>query len=100
MQDPKNFCLDIGDAIKGVEQQAARALIQRQCHGIYGEVAASQIFLNAGGSNSGGLADLLVGFGAGHADFGADVARQHQKQCADIVVVAGELRSGTFEVLL
>src|ERR1039458_226207 len=100
VQDPQHLGFDIGDAIEGIEQQSARALIQRQRHGIYGEIAAAQIFLNAGGSDDGRLADLLVVFRAGHADFGADVARQYQKQCPHIVVVAGELRSGTFEILL
>src|SRR5271166_509127 len=34
VENAKDLQLDIGDAVEGVEQQAARAGIQRKCHGV------------------------------------------------------------------
>ncbi len=80
MQDAEQLGFDIGSAVERIHQQAARARIQRQGHGVDGEIPAAQVFDEGGGRNYRRLARLLVVLDARHADFGAHVAGQAQVQ--------------------
>ena len=75
MQDAENLGFNISSAVERVHQQAARARIQRQGHGIDGEIPAAQVFDERGGRNDRRLARFLVVLDARHADFGANVSR-------------------------
>ena len=78
VQDAEQFGFDIGRAVEWIHQQSARARIQRQGHGIDGEIPPAQVFNEGGGGNHGRLAGFLIVLGARHADFGAHVSRQPQ----------------------
>ena len=88
MQHAKHFSLDVRDAVERVQQQSAGTGIQRQRHGVDGEVAAAQVFVDGGGSNAGWLARLVVALGASHVQLGANVARHQQVERAQLLVGA------------
>src|ERR1700731_2544162 len=76
MQNADNLGLDVGDAVEGIEEQPAGSFIQRERHGVDGEVAATQVVVNGRGGYQGSLARLLKAFGSRHADLSASIARQ------------------------
>ena len=78
VQYPQYFRLDIGRAIERVHQQAAGARVQGQSHGIYGEIAAAQVFHDAGRPDDRSTARLLMALGPRHGDFRSHAARQHE----------------------
>ena len=100
MQDADDFALDIGHAVEGIEEQAAGAFVERERHGVDGEVAAAQIFVDGGGRDDGGLARLLEALGARHADFGAGVAGQRDEEGAVVLFEGGDLGAGFFQFFL
>ena len=56
---------DVGQAVHGVEQQAAGGAVEREGDGVAGEVAAAEIVLNGGGG------DLRLGAGFARTSPGA-----------------------------
>ena len=100
MQNAEKLGFDISSAVERVHQQAARTRIQRQGHGIDGEIPAAQVFDEGGGRNYRRLAGFLVVLEARHADFGPNVAGQAQIQRLYVVIGAGNLHPGLLQVLL
>ena len=100
MQNPQQLRLNIRHAVERIKQQPTRPLIQRQRHRVHREVAPPQIVLNAGRRNHRSLAHLFVVLGVRHANLGAHIPRQHQKQRAHFFIVAGHLRACPLEVFL
>ncbi len=59
VQNADQLGFNIGDAVERIEQQSARTFIQRQRHGVDGEIAAAQIFVNGRWGDDRRLARLL-----------------------------------------
>ncbi len=70
VQNPDQPRFDISSAVERVEQQAARAIVQRERHRIESKVAAAEIFVDRGRGHQGRFAGLVEDLGAGHADLG------------------------------
>ena len=86
--------------LKGSSKQAARAIVERERHGVDGEVAAAQVFVDGGGRNDWRLAGLFVTLRPGHADFGAGVAGERNVDGAGVLFDGGNFCASFFEVLL
>src|SRR4029077_21039934 len=52
--------LDVGEAIGGIEQQTARGGVQRECDGVYGEIAAAEILHDRGPADLGACSRTSV----------------------------------------
>ncbi len=100
MQDTQEFAFDIGHAVEGVGEQAARAGIERQRHGVHGEVAAAHVVINGARRDLHRLARLLVALGARAGDFRAHVAGQQQHDRTRGFVHSFGHGAGLLEVLL
>ncbi len=70
---------DVGDAIQRIHQQAVRMLVERQGHGIGGEVAAAQILKNRVPVVY-GFAGLGVFLAAGARDLDRNPDRETEEQ--------------------
>src|SRR5580704_2901702 len=79
MQNSQQLRFYVGYAVERIKQQSTRSLIQRERHGVHGEIAATQILLNTGGSYDRRLADLFIGFGVSHSNFCTHVSWQNEK---------------------
>src|SRR3954462_15344841 len=100
VEDAYKLSFDIGDAIEGIEEQASRSFIERKSHGVDREIAPPQIFVNGGRHHDGRFASLLEFFGARHADFGARVAGEGEKDGADVLFDGSDSGAGFLEIFL
>src|ERR1035437_8374749 len=100
MQNADDLGLDIGHAVEGIEEEAAGSVVQRERHGVDGEVAAAQVIVDSGGRDYGRLARLFKALGARHADFGAGVARQRNENRPHVRFDRGNFRAGFFQIFL
>src|SRR5207245_8187579 len=71
MQDPKLTARDVRSSIRRIEQQPARIGMERNRHGIGGEVPAFEVVKNHGGPNLGGAAWFRVNLVAARRNLGA-----------------------------
>src|SRR5579859_1241723 len=100
MQNADDLGFNVGDTIEGIEKQATGSFIERERHGVDGEVAAAQVLVNGGGGDDGGLAGFLELLGTGHADFGAGVTGERDEDSASVFVDGGDAGAGLFEIFL
>ena len=91
---------DVGDAVERIEEKSAGSFIERERHGVDGEVAAAQIFVNGCRHDDGRLAGFLKALGARHADFSAGIAGKGEEDRADVFFDGGDFRAGLFEIFL
>ena len=100
MQNADELGLDVGHTVERIEQQPARSLVQRQRHGVDGEVAPTKVLMNRGRSNDGRFAGFFMMLGPRHGDFGASVAGQGDKKRTDVFFDRRDLGAGFFEFLV
>ena len=86
VQNAQDLGFDVGDSVEGIEQQSPRAGIERQRHGVDGEVAAAQVLVDGGRRDGRRLARLVVDLRARHVQLGPDIARHQQVKNAQVLV--------------
>src|SRR5579859_1127371 len=100
MENADGLGFEIGDAIERIEKKSARSLVQRERHGVDGEIAAAQVFVNGRRHDDGRLAGFFEALGARHADFGTGVAGQREEDGANVFFDGGDFSAGFFEIFL
>src|SRR4051812_24915574 len=100
VEDADYLALGIGDSVEGVCEQASRTRVQRERHGVDGEIAAAKVFVDGGRSDLWRLARLIVDLGAGHADLGPDISGKQGVNDLEVFIGALNDSTGTRKVLL
>src|SRR5262252_8970263 len=100
VDDPKQLCFNVCGPIEGIHQQTTRTRVERQRHGVDGEIASSKIFDDGRRSDDRWFPSLLVSLCARHADLSANIARQRQMQCLYVVVGESNYAAGSLEIFL